>query len=688
MSEYAEAPPVDGEIRRDQRRQLLCDVGVHAVAVAPGRLRCVDVKAGAEAEIPVGVVAGMAAVARARIRCNQGEPSGSGVGNGAGLRHERVFIAGKAGEIEQGRYRASIRSGRQIDREAHASADLARSVSVDADTAAVALVRTLQARPFRPLTRSSELDDGADRLALVHQVETLVDALQGQLVGDEIVDVDLSLHVPVDDLRHVGAPLRAAEGGAAPDAAGDELERSRRDLAACLGDTDDDRFAPAPMAAFERLAHRVHVADALEREIRPAAGEVDDRLHDLVATDLVRVDEMRHAELLGNGALARVEVDTDDLVGADHAGALDDVEADAAEPEHGDVRARPHLRGVDHRADAGGHPAADVADLVEGGVLADLGEGDLREHDEVREGRAAHVVEHRVAVATEAAGAVRHHPLSLRGADGGAEVRAPRQAGFALAAFRRVERDDVLADLHRRHAGSDLAHDAGALVAEDRGELSLRIGPRQRVGVGVADAGRHDLDEDLARLWSLELDRLDRERLRGFPGDGGARLHRLPPTYPLKAAKAAVNTNRKTPHGAAAARGSKLDGSQPGALAPAPRPARRRPASRRYDVRTPTNCDFHELLAATCVAWIGPRKCSGPYGFGRPWPTPETEWRPRADSQCRDGGPSEAWSRHSRSGWERQDGGIIGFRPLHEPHHCGGQPQETNIRRKRMTSKQ
>src|SRR4051795_1641600 len=39
MSEYAEAAPVDGEIRPDQRGQLLRDVGVHAVAVAPGRLR-------------------------------------------------------------------------------------------------------------------------------------------------------------------------------------------------------------------------------------------------------------------------------------------------------------------------------------------------------------------------------------------------------------------------------------------------------------------------------------------------------------------------------------------------------------------------------------------------------------------------------------------------------------------------
>ena len=101
-------------------------------------------------------------------------------------------------------------------------------------------------------------------------------------------------------------------------------------------------------------------------------------------------------------------------------------------------------------ADAGGDAAADVADLVEGRVLAHFRDGDLRQHGEVGEGRAAHVVEHRIAVAAEAAGAVRHQALALRRADGGAQVGAARQAGFALPAFRRVERDDVVAHFHAR----------------------------------------------------------------------------------------------------------------------------------------------------------------------------------------------------------------------------------------------
>src|SRR3954471_6296129 len=82
----------------------------------------------------------------------------------------------------------------------------------------------------RPRRMSSILHYGSDRLALMHEIEPLVDALERQLVGDEVVDVDLTLHVPVHDLRHVGAAPRASEGRPFPNAAGDELERARGDL--------------------------------------------------------------------------------------------------------------------------------------------------------------------------------------------------------------------------------------------------------------------------------------------------------------------------------------------------------------------------------------------------------------------------------------------------------------------------
>src|SRR6202163_2075427 len=131
---------------------------------------------------------------------------------------------------------------------------------------------------------------------------------------------------------------------------------------------------------------------------------------------------MSHVELARERFARRVEVDTDNHVGAGHAGALDDIEPDAAEPEHYDIGSRLDLGGVDHRADACSDAATDVADLVEGCIVANLRQGDFGEDGEVGEGRASHVVIYGFAVERETAGPVGHHALALRRANGGAEI--------------------------------------------------------------------------------------------------------------------------------------------------------------------------------------------------------------------------------------------------------------------------
>ena len=284
------------------------------------------------------------------------------------------------------------------------------------------------------------------------------------------------------------------------------------------------------MAAFERLTHRMDIADAFEGEVGAAAGGVDDGFNDLVATDVIRVDEMGHAEFLRHFDLAGVQVHADDLVRANHAGALNDIEADAAEAEHHDIRARPDFCGIDDRTEASGDAAADVADLVEGRVLAHLGDGDFRQNREVRESRTAHVVPQNVIAAAsrgagEAAAAIWHDALPLCGADRRAEVGALRQAAFALPAFRRVERNDVIADLDRSHARADLADDAGAFMAENGRELALGIKAGECIGVGMANACGHDLDEHFTRLGAFKIDRFDGQGSLSLPGDGSAGFH-------------------------------------------------------------------------------------------------------------------------------------------------------------------
>src|SRR5262245_53400703 len=354
-------------------------------------------------------------------------------------------------------------------------------------------LRSYNVIDFSALGEPSINDDAPDALALVHQLEPLVDVGQRHGVRDHRIDLDLALHVPVDDFRHVGAAARAAKGRALPDAAGDQLEWAGCDLRAGRRDTDDDGLTPAAMAGFERLTHDGDVAGAVEgivgaADLVGAALRHVDEMRHQIAADLLRIDEVGHAEALAPLLLGVVDIDADDHVRAGEPQSLDDIETDAAEPEHDAPRAGFHLGGIEDGTDAGGDAAADVADLVERSVLANLGDRDLRQHGEIRECGRAHVMVQLLAVEREARGAVGHDALTLRRADGGAQIGLARQTRRALPAFRRIERNDVVALLHAGHTRPHIDHDAGALVAEDGREQSFRIGAGERELVGVTDA--------------------------------------------------------------------------------------------------------------------------------------------------------------------------------------------------------
>src|SRR5262249_34957766 len=119
-----------------------------------------------------------------------------------------------------------------------------------------------------------EHDDRTDRLAFMHQVEPLVDLLELEDVGDHRIDLDLFVHVPVNDLRHVGPATCAAKGGAFPHASGHELERPGGNLLAGLRDADDHGDAPAAMTCLERLAHHIGVAGAVESVVGTAVQQL------------------------------------------------------------------------------------------------------------------------------------------------------------------------------------------------------------------------------------------------------------------------------------------------------------------------------------------------------------------------------------------------------------------------------
>ena len=102
-------------------------------------------------------------------------------------------------------------------------------------------------------------------------------------------------------------------------------------------------------------------------------------------------------------------------------------------------------------------------------------------------------MENRLALIAEPACAIGHQPLALRRADRGAQVGLARQAAFALPAFRRVQRNDMVARAYTGHASTDFTHNACTLMPQHRGKNALAVKTIQRIRISMANAGCHDL---------------------------------------------------------------------------------------------------------------------------------------------------------------------------------------------------
>ncbi len=131
----------------------------------------------------------------------------------------------------------------------------------------------------------------------------------------------------------------------------------------------------------------------------------------------------------------------------------------------------------------------------------------------------------RLALIAKARGAIGHQALPLRRADRAAQIGFAAQAHLTLPTFRRVERDDVVTRHDRGHASTHFAHHAGAFMAKNARKQPFAVQPIERVGIGVAQAGRHDFDQHFARSRAFEIKLDDLQRLLGFKCYGGTGLH-------------------------------------------------------------------------------------------------------------------------------------------------------------------
>merc|ERR1719330_1573732 len=294
----------------------------------------------------------------------------------------------------------------------------------------------------------------------MERLDRVVGALHSlKHMGNVVVYLQLASHRLLYQHWHAPATLPPSEGSPLPAPPCHELERPRGNLLARASHADDTGHAPATVSALQGCAHHADIARAIKGVVNTPLGHADNLLlHGLPLGKLGRVDEVCHAQLLGNVGLLVVHVDTDNARCACHPRSLDHREANSAQAEDSHSAALLHLTSVPHGTQTSCHTAPEQACCLERRLRGDLGCADLSNHCVLAERGAAHEVEDLGAILqAEARGPVRHHALTLSGTDRWTQIRLRALAEDALwrGALRRVARDDVIAHLDRCHARAD-----------------------------------------------------------------------------------------------------------------------------------------------------------------------------------------------------------------------------------------
>ena len=115
-------------------------------------------------------------------------------------------------------------------------------------------------------------------------------------MGNQVINIDLALHIPVNNLRYIGATTGATKGSTAPRAACYQLERSGSNLFPSPCYAHNATFTPAFVASFKRLTHHIYIANTFKAVIHATASHINNMVHHIL--NVSGVYKVCHTKLL------------------------------------------------------------------------------------------------------------------------------------------------------------------------------------------------------------------------------------------------------------------------------------------------------------------------------------------------------------------------------------------------------
>ena len=348
----------------------------------------------------------------------------------------------------------------------------------------------------------------AHGVAAGQAVEGRVQPVEPDPLAHQPVDRQTALAVEGDEARQVALGHAAADVAALDGPfLGHEADVLEGEIVVGVGQPGADRGAAAPGHPVGEI-HGLDRARHLEGEVDPALGR---GAHLLDAVRIAGAERRAGAELAGERQLVVVQIDGDEAACADQLRGEQRVQPDAAEADHRDGGARLHPGGVDHRADAGQHGAAEQRGLLERQRGVDPDRRVARDHGALGEGRDPDMMVDRRAVEVQPPRAREQRPLAVGDGARLAQRRPPGAARQAMAAARHEHQDDVVALGEIAHARAERLDHACGFVTQHHRQRPRPVAVDHRQ-IRMAEPGGLDPHQDLAGARAVELDLLDGQR--------------------------------------------------------------------------------------------------------------------------------------------------------------------------------
>src|SRR6266851_2234746 len=371
-----------------------------------------------------------------------------------------------------------------------------------------------------------------------HRREGLVDLLERVGAGHQLVELQPTGAIERKEARNVsvdvGAPVPRANQALLHQRQHENIERDRIFDAAQPDHHAGTRLAGCSVSLLDRLL----ATDRFKSVVHAALfGQLADGFHRIY---LARVDQVRRSESAGHFELFRLRVDGDDSFRAGKERSLNRVQPNSARAEDRHAAAGRHLGGVEHRADAGHHRAAEQSTFVQGSIV-----GQLDRRIGWNDGGFRHRAEYRkyvelLPILMRAAGAVGHSVGLIDPLADLAELRLADPAVETTEARRHPGEDDLVADGEPVDALANLLHRACSLVAKNTRQLPTQ-NPMHEREIGMADSRRREAHANLIAPRGIKDHLLDPHGLVSFVAN--SRFHRdsfIPPKIAAASPRRAV----------------------------------------------------------------------------------------------------------------------------------------------------